>query len=130
MSQISSSPESATPPGQAAWTGPSLPRPQDLVKSLYRTVTSGLDDLGSVTAGPDSIFDLLSQGLTKQAGDLAALAGLAADGRSDPSGTSTSASASGTDLPGLADLMGLKSMGGETASSCESSYALCSLNEA
>jgi hypothetical protein len=122
LSQISSSPETATLPGQAARTGPTLPRPQDLVKSLYRTVASGLDDLGSVTAGSDSILDLLSQGLTKQAGDLAALAGLAADGRTSSLGTSASASASasasGTDLPGLPDLMGLKSMDGETASSC------------
>lgn len=115
QSSSSSSPYADTPPGQAK-AGPSLPRPQDLVKSLYRTVTSGFDDIGGVAAGPDSILDLLSQGLTKQATDLALLAGFA------PDGSAAAAAAQDTALnvasPGMSDLMGLKPMDGETASSC------------
>lgn len=115
LSQTSSSPDSDGP----VKSGASLPRPQDLVKSLFRTVTSGLDDIGAPTGGIESALDLLSQGLTKQAGDLASLAGFAPDTCNESVGQGPSQESSS---PALSDLMGLKPMDGETAASCASIY--------
>lgn len=100
------------------------------MKSIYRTVTTGLDD--GLFSGP-SMLDLIGQRLTRQAGDLALLAGLAIDSSGPANSRSSSSTAAAapptsSSLPAVPDLLDLppelKPLEGETASSCEYLFQL------